>query len=135
MSNFHLKVTTSSGVFYDGECESLVIPTEDGEYGILANHESVVIGVIVGQMRYKIDSEWKYVVTGQGFARSLNNEIILVLDSAERPEDVDINRAIEAKKRAEERMALKKSRQEYYRGRLAMTRAMERIKIKEKKFM
>ena len=63
------------------------------------------------------------------------NTVTMVVDSAERPEDVDAKRAQEAKERAEERIALQTSRKEYYRGQMAMARAMTRLKIKEKKFM
>lgn len=135
MSKFHLKIASSDRAFYDGECESLVLPTEAGEYGVLANHESMVIGVEVGELRYKVDGEWNLVVSGAGFARVANNMVIVLVDSVERPEEVDVNRALEAKRRAEERMMLKKSRQEYYRGKIAMTRAMARLKVKEKRFM
>ena len=76
-----------------------------------------------------------YVAVGQGFARVVGNTVTMVVDSAERPEDVDAKRAQEAKERAEERIALQTSRKEYYRGQMAMARAMTRLKIKEKKFM
>lgn len=135
MAKFHLKIASCDRAFYDGECESLVLPTEVGEYGVLANHESMVIGVEVGELRYKVEEAWNMVVCGAGFARVANNMVIVVVDSVERPEEVDVNRALEAKRRAEERMMLKKSRQEYYRGKIAMTRAMARLKVKEKRFM
>lgn len=135
MNTFHLKVTSSRGCFYEGSCESLVLPTEAGEYGIWAGHESMVIGICIGVMRFKVDGEWRTVVLGQGYARSGGNQVVLVVDSAERPEEVDENRAMEAKQRAEERLTIQNSRKEYYRGKLAMTRAMARLKVKEKKYM
>ena len=135
MKQFHLKISSSSGSFYDGPCDSLVLPTDDGEYGVLANHASMVIGISIGIMRYQLEGQWKYVVVGQGFARVVGNTVTMVVDSAERPEDVDENRAREAKRRAEERLAMQKSRREYYRGKSAMTRAMTRLKVKEHKYM
>ena len=135
MKQFHLKISSSSGSFYDGPCDSLVLPTDDGEYGVLVNHASMVIGISIGIMRYQLEGQWKYVVVGQGFARVVGNTVTMVVDSAERPEDVDENRAREAKRRAEERLAMQKSRREYYRGKLAMTRAMTRLKVKEHKYM
>lgn len=135
MEKFYLKITSSSGIFYEGECKSLVLPTDDGEYGILANHSSMVIGVCIGILRYEIENEWQYVVVGQGFSRVVGNTVLVVVDSAERPEDIDENRAKEAKRRAEERLSLQNSRREYYRGKLAMTRAMTRLKAKNKRYM
>lgn len=94
---FNLKISSSSGLFYDGPCDSLVVPTLDGEYGILANHSSMVIGVTVGILRYRTEDKWKYVAVGEGFARVVGNTVTMVLDSAERPEDVDAKRAEEAR--------------------------------------
>ncbi len=135
MEKFYLKITSSSGIFYEGECKSLVLPTDDGEYGILANHSSMVVGICIGILRYKIEDEWKYVVVGQGFSRVVGNTVLVVVDSAERPEDIDENRAKEAKRRAEERLSLQNSRREYYRGKFAMARAMTRLKAKNKRYM
>jgi F-type H+-transporting ATPase subunit epsilon len=95
----------------------------------------MVIGICIGEMQLKIDDEWKTLVLGQGYAQSGNNQVTIIVDSVERPEDVDVNRALAAKQRAEERMLIKNSRKEYYRGKLAMTRAMARLKVKEKKYM
>jgi F-type H+-transporting ATPase subunit epsilon len=95
----------------------------------------MVIGICIGEMQLKISDEWKSLVLGQGYAQSGNNQVTIIVDSVERPEDVDVNRALAAKQRAEERMLIKNSRKEYYRGKLAMTRAMARLKVKEKKYM
>ena len=97
MTQFQLKISSSSGLFYEGTCESLVVPTSDGEYGVLANHVSMVIGIAIGILRYKLDGKWYYVAVGQGFARVVGNTVTMVVDSAERPEDVDAKRAQEAK--------------------------------------
>lgn len=133
MKQFHLKIASSNRAFYEGDCESLVLFTEEGEYGVLANHESMVVGIEVGILKYKIAGEWESVICGMGFARIADNVITILVDTVERPEEVDENRALAAKRRAEERMVLKQSKQEYYRGKLAMTRAMARLKVKEKK--
>jgi F-type H+-transporting ATPase subunit epsilon len=135
MNKFQLKITSSNGCFYDGPCESIILPTAEGAYGIQANHESMVIGVRIGEVQLKIDDKWQSLVIGQGYAQSEDNRVVLIVDTVERPEDVDENRALAAKQRAEERMLVKNSRKEYYRGKLAMTRAMARLKVKEKKYM
>ena len=133
--NFHLKITASARSFYDGECESIIFPTKEGQYGVLAMHEQTVVGIDVGEMRYKVGSEWYYVVVGEGFAKVGNNEVVVLVESAERPEEIDYNRALEAKIRAEEHIRSKKSLHEYYQGKLAMSRAMTRLRMKEHKYM
>lgn len=131
MTKFNLKIVSSDGIFYEGPCESLVIPAADGEYGIQAEHEPMVIGVYIGSLRYKNDDGWKTVVTGQGYARVDSNGTVLVVDTAERPEDVDENRARAAAERAKEKMSLQSSKKSYYQGKLAMTRAMARLNAKK----
>jgi F-type H+-transporting ATPase subunit epsilon len=113
----------------------MVVPTDDGVYGIQANHEPMVIGICIGIMQLRLSDGLQSLVIGQGFARCDKHGVVLIVDSVERPEDVDENRALAAKQRAEERMLIKNSRKEYYRGKLAMTRAMARLKVKEKKYM
>ena len=131
MTEFHLRIVASSGVFYDGPCESLVIPTGDGDYGIQACHEPMVIGINIGVLRYLTDGKWYTVVTGQGYARTGGDRTVLVVDSAERPEDVDENRARAAEERAREKLAVQTSKINYYQGQLAMTRAKARLKAKK----
>ena len=131
MNTFNLRIVASNGVFYDGDCESLVIPAADGEFGIQANHEPMVIAIYIGSLRYKADGEWHTVVTGQGYARTGGNRTVLIVDSAERPEDVDERRAKMAAERAKELLSVKTSEKNYFQGQLAMTRAMARLKAKK----
>ncbi len=135
MNTFQLKITSSKGCFYEGPCESIILPTADGAYGIQANHEAMVIGIRIGEIKLTIDGKSQSLVIGQGYAQCGDNKVVLIVDSVERPEDVDINRALAAKQRAEERMLIKNSRKEYYKGKVAMTRAMARLKVKEKKYI
>ena len=115
MSTFSLKIISTDKVFYDGKCEYLVIPTIDGEKGILAHHENMVIAVEIGELRFrKPDGEWETAVVSKGFAEIVNNRASVLVNTAERPEDIDVKRAEEAKERAEEQLRQKQSIQEYY---------------------
>ena len=80
------------------------------------------------------DGQWQDIAVGRGFARAADNEVILIVDTAERPEDIDENRARAAAERARERLQVQQSRREYYSGQFAMTRAMTRLKVKERKY-
>ena len=129
MSTFSLKIISTDKVFYDGKCEYLVIPTIDGEKGILAHHENMVIAVEIGELRFrKPDGEWVTAVVSKGFAEIVNNRASVLVNTAERPEDIDVKRAEEAKERAEEQLRQKQSIQEYYLSQASMARAMTRLK-------
>jgi F-type H+-transporting ATPase subunit epsilon len=57
MDTFGLKIIASDGVFYEGRCKKLIIPAPDGEKGILANHENMVIAVNVGVAHMSLDGD------------------------------------------------------------------------------
>jgi len=77
MSTFSLKIISTDKVFYDGKCEYLVIPTIDGEKGILAHHENMVIAVEIGELRFrKPDGEWVTAVVSKGFAEIVKSSFV-----------------------------------------------------------
>ena len=101
MDTFGLKIIASDKVFYEGRCRKLVIPAPDGEKGILPNHENMVIAVTVGIGRMEAEEgKWQEVALGGGFAEIVNNRVTLIVDTAERPEDIDVRRASSARSRA-----------------------------------
>lgn len=130
MGVYHLRVIAADKEFYNGKCESLIIPAFDGQKEILAHHEDMVIAVDDGEMRYKPEgsTEWVRAVVGKGFVQIVNNRVILLVETVERPEDIDIARAEAAKARAEEQMRQKQSIQEYYHSSASLARAMARLK-------
>lgn len=125
-----MRVIAADKEFYNGKCESLIIPAFDGQKEILAHHEDMVIAVDDGEMRYKPEgsTEWVHAVVGKGFVQIVNNRVILLVETVERPEDIDIARAEAAKARAEEQMRQKQSIQEYYHSSASLARAMARLK-------
>ena len=134
MDTFGLKIIASDRIFYEGRCRKLILPAPDGEIGILANHENAVIALGVGNARleYK-ENQWAEVALGEGFAEIVNNRVTILVDTAERPDEIDVRRAEEAKERAEERLRQKQSTQEYYQTQAALARAMNRLKISQRK--
>ena len=125
-NSFYLKVISANRIFFSGRCESIVVPEFDGEKEILAHHENMVIAINRGDMRFKPEgeNEWQEAVVGMGLVEIMNNRVTLLVETAERPEEIDIARAQEAK----EQMRQKQSIHEYYHSRASLARAMARIK-------
>ena len=123
---FYFEIIASDKKFYSGACEHVIFPAVDGLYGVLANHEDTVTAVVAGELR------WKVCVVGEGFADVTRDFVVIVVDTVERPEDIDIIRAREAKTRAEERLKQKQSRLQYYHTQAALSRAMARLKVTSK---
>ena len=135
MDTFGLKIIASDKVFYEGRCRKLIIPAPDGEKGILPNHENMVIAIAVGTAKVQLagEEEWRELAVGTGFAEIVNNRVTLLVDTAERPEDIDVRRAQEQQERAEEQMRQKQSTQEYYHTQASLARAMSRLRVAQDK--
>lgn len=130
MSSYQLSIISVNRIFFSGRCESMIVPAPDGQKEILAHHEAMVIAVDDGEMRFKPEgsNEWQKAVVGKGFVQIAHNRVTLLVETAERPEEIDIVRAEEAKARAEEKLRQKQSIQEYYHSSASLSRAMSRLK-------
>ena len=132
MNSFILNITASSGEFYQGSCESMVLPVKDGVYGVQAGHSPVLVAIHMGMLKFTVDGETREILVGDGIAEVTPTFVLLLVDSAERPEDIDKNRAEAARIRAEERLQHKQSMYEYYQTKIALDRAMQRLQTASK---
>ncbi len=132
MNSFILNITASSGEFYQGSCESMVLPVKDGVYGVQAGHSPVLVAIHMGMPKFTVDGETRDILVGDGIAEVTPTFVLLLVDSAERPEDIDKNRAEAARIRAEERLQHKQSMHEYYQTKIALDRAMQRLQTAAK---
>ena len=132
MNSFILNITASSGEFYQGSCESMVLPVKDGVYGVQAGHSPVLVAIHMGMLKFTVDGETRKILVGDGIAEVTPTFVLLLVDSAERPEDIDKNRAEAARIRAEERLQHKQSMHEYYQTKIALDRAMQRLQTAAK---
>ena len=132
MNKFMLNITASSGEFYQGDCEDLVLPIGDGVYGVQAGHSPVLVALHMGMMQFTANGETQEVLIGDGIAEVTPAYVMVLVDSAERPKDIDRNRAEAARIRAAERLQHKQSMHEYYQSKIALDRAMQRLQTAAK---
>lgn len=129
MSTFSLKIIACNNVFFDGKAEMLVFPGYDGEIGVMANHAAMTTTIDIGEIRYKTpDEEWHRAIVSDGLIKVENNQVVVLVYSAERPEDIDRFRAEAALERAREQLQQKQSIMEYHISTASMARAMARIR-------
>jgi len=128
-SKFRLDVITPERTFFSGEVESIIIPTTDGQMGIMKGHEPIVIAIEIGTIKFMIDDEWHECATSEAFMEVRPDETIIFSQAMEWPEEIDIHRAIAAKERAEEQLRQQKSYQDYMQSKIALARAMVRLKV------
>lgn len=130
MNSFWLKIIACDKVFYDGKCESFVFPGYDGEMAILTNHEPMTTTIEVGEIRFRKpgETQWRKVIVSDGLIEVLHNEVIVLVYSAEKPEEIDKFRAQAALERAKEQLQQKQSLMEYHVSQASMARAMARLR-------
>ena len=131
MNTFELKVIAVDKTFYKGKCQQVILNTPDGLLGIQAHYENAVIALKEGPLRIQLeDGTWMDAVTGLGHAQVAYNRVNVLVDFAERPEDIDEHRAQEALERAQEAMRQKQSIQEYHMSQANIARAMARLAVR-----
>ncbi|MFA7637253.1 MAG: ATP synthase F1 subunit epsilon [Monoglobales bacterium] len=135
MNSFELKILSADKPFYDGISYSLTVPTHDGSYGILAHHHNVITAVVPGLL-YFTDSEnvTQTVVVSNGIVKVEKNNVLILVETAERPEEIDENRARRAAEAAKEELLQKKGILEYHIAQKNMARAISRLKAKNKNY-
>lgn len=136
MNQFMIRILASDRVFYEGPCESLIVPTMNGQYGILAGHSNMVSAIIPGKLTYRVPGGTNQeVAVSSGMVKVEKEEVLLLVDTAERPEEIDINRAIRDAEEAKEQMLQKRSFQEYRMAQTNLAKAINRLKLKRKDFL
>ncbi|WP_230397740.1 ATP synthase F1 subunit epsilon [Novisyntrophococcus fermenticellae] len=129
-NSFYLKILAADKVFCQGKAYNVILPAVDGQFSILAHHADTMVAVQTGELRYHtLDGVWHTAVVGNGFAQVINNRMTVLVDFAERPEEINILRAKEARERAEEQLRQKQSIQEYYHTQASLARAMTRLRV------
>ena len=126
---FRVHILASARDFFDGACSSVRLPTIDGEIGILARHINFVTALVPGEMWYRLaDGTEHTAAISHGLVRMEDNDVLILVDSAEHPEEIDMARAKRAAERAKEIMLQSKSWQEYLQTQASLSRAMNRLK-------
>lgn len=126
---FDLEIVTPSGLAFEGKVEAVLVPGKDKPFQVLANHAPVVAELGIGAIKFN-DSSNKdtFYATSGGFVQVLNNKVSCVVETAEEAGSIDVQRALEAKQRAEERLA-KRSEHDAVRAELSLARSLNRLKI------
>ena len=125
--SFKLKVITPYGVFFDGSIDSLNICTTQGYLTILPNHIPLVTPLNIDTMTFKYNKETNSCALAGGIMYVSPTETKIIANACEYAKDIDINRALRAKERAEKRLENKKENINIARAEASLKRALVRI--------
>ncbi|GAJ97320.1 MULTISPECIES: F0F1 ATP synthase subunit epsilon [Geomicrobium] len=104
MKTINVSVVTPDGSVYENDVQMISARTEVGEIGVLPGHIPLVTPLIIGTVRLKRDGGEDQISVSGGFMEVRPDKVTILAQSAERPEDIDVDRANESKSRAEERL-------------------------------
>lgn len=134
MAQIHLEVVTPTGAVVSEEVDIVTAPGVSGEFGVLANHAPFLSTIKTGTLSFKKDRTSKYLMVTGGFAEVSNNKITFLVESAEFGNDIDVDRAIRSKERAEKRLAQAQQATEKInrvRAEAALQRSLARMRTAE----
>lgn len=127
---FDVEIVTVQGLFWRGEADMVIMQTVEGEMAVMHGHIPAVAALKPSPLRIRDEEgKIKVVFIGGGFMEMDGKKATFLLRSAEWPQSIDITRAEEAKRRAEERLAKADGSTDQERAEAALQRAITRLKI------
>ena len=133
MNEFNLHIIEADNEFFNGKCVSLVVPTTDGLFGIQAMHENLVATVTIGVLKFTLpDGTRRHAAVSDGIVKVENNEVLILVESCEDPDEIDEARAQDEQDMANDILSGKSDRINYRMAKGILARAVNRLKIKKR---
>ena len=129
MEGLRLDIVTPDKVVLNAEVDYVGAEGVDGQFGLLPQHAPMLSALKVGDLYYRQGNETHWVFGSGGFAQISDNKVTILAESAELASDIDVERAQEAKARAEKRLAEAQPDTDVARAELALKRAISRIRV------
>ena len=127
---FKLEIVTPERLSYADEVDMVTIPTAQGEIGILAHHMPLVSIISPGEIKIKKDRDINYMAITGGFVQVTSTKVMVLADAAERAEEIDMERALRARERAQKLLEEKRlDKMSHAETMASLQRALTRIKV------
>ena len=133
MATLHLEIVTQERRLFTGEVDMVVAPGSDGEMGILPHHASLLTTLKEGVLKVKHDGREDLFSVGGGFMEVQPDRVIVLADAAERAEEIDLARAEEARRRAEELLKERPAGIDIEKALTSLRRAQIRVAVAQKR--
>jgi F-type H+-transporting ATPase subunit epsilon len=128
-THIDLQIVTPDRLIVQDQVDEVEIPGSEGYFGVLPGHTPLLAALAVGELWYRKGQEKFFLSLAFGFAEVLPDRVTILARLAERAEDIDVERAELARRRAEERLAQPKSDFDYERARVALTKSLMRLQV------
>lgn len=127
-----LEIVTPEGLLLREEVDEVVAPGEEGYFGVRPGHTPFMTNLGLGSIAYRKGTEWGYLTSFWGFCEVLPDKVNVLAELGERAEDIDVGRAAEEKRLAEERMKRITDEAGYREARAAYVMAVTRLAVAER---
>lgn len=128
-----LEVVTPEKMVFSGKVDEVTLPGTEGEFGVLRGHEPFLTSVDIGELYFLTGGKKYYYAVNTGYAEVTGSKVTVLIETAERADAIDKDRAIKAKETATASLAqLNKEHEDYEKMRLALARAINRIGVADK---
>lgn len=130
---FNLQIISPTRIFFDGDVDMVEMKTTEGEIGVLAGHIPLTAILVPGVLRIRQGGEVREAALHDGFVEIRKDRVTILAESCEWPEEIDVNRAQEAKTRAERRLKSGEKSVDMLRAEFALKKALTRIDLAGRK--
>src|SRR5262245_10401403 len=130
--SIELTIVTPEKAVVHEQVDELQIPGAEGYLGILPGHAPLFSEMKIGEVGYRKGDNWFFLSVAWGFVEVLPNHVRILAETAERAQEIDIDRALRAKERAEQRISKGGDDIDYRRALVALERALIRIQVSRK---
>lgn len=128
-----LEVVTPEKIIFSGSVDEVTIPGTEGEFGVLRGHEPFLTSVDIGALYFLAGGKKVDYAVNTGYAEVTGSKVTILIETAERADAIDKDRAVKAKEKAEAALSqLAKEHEEFEKMRLALARAINRISVADK---
>jgi F-type H+-transporting ATPase subunit epsilon len=125
-----LEIATPTRLVVSAQVDEVVAPGVEGYFGVLPGHAPFLTTLGVGELTYRTGREEFHLAVAGGFCELRNDKVIVLADTAERPDEIDRDRAERARQRAEQRLAGRGTDEiDYARAQAALARALSRLQV------
>ena len=128
-TSIDLQIVTPDRRIVQEQVDEVEIPGSEGYFGVLPGHTPLLASLAVGELWYRKGQEKFFLSIAFGFAEVLPDRVTILARIAERAEEISVERAEAARKRAEERLATSMSDLDYERARLSLMKAVARLQV------
>jgi F-type H+-transporting ATPase subunit epsilon len=129
----HLELATPTRLVLSADVDEVVAPGSQGYFGVLPGHAALLTTLGTGELTYRQGGHEHALAVSGGFAEVRNDKMIVLADTAERPEEIDRERAERARQRAEARLSGRSDDVDYTRALAALGRALTRLRVAERR--